>query len=159
MKPKVPASVGDEYESLYQSLKDAVNVPGNIGLAAKDAFRLVQSHYNKDHEYALPPLRYLQNIAGENLTAEIEKISNMTARLKRELPHMMRETEDITRALERLADVALREDKREYHGLARDFIRFMQREDQVLYPAAILIGDLITARAELEGRKLAQLHP
>ena len=158
MKPRVPASVSEEYESLYQSLKDAVNVPGNIGLAAKDAFRLAQSHYDKDFEYALPPLKFLPTIANENITGEIEKISNMTARLKRELPHMRRETENIVGALEKLADVALREDKREYHGLARAFIRFMQREDQILYPAVILIGDLIEAKAELEGRKLAQLH-
>lgn len=158
MKPKVPASVGEEYESMYKSLKDAINVPGNVGLMAKDAFRLFQPHYNKDYEYALPPLKFLPTIAGENLTGEIEKISNMTARLKRELPHLRQETENITRALEKLADVALREDKLEYHRLARGFIRFLQREDQVLYPAAILIGDLITAKAELEGRKLARLH-
>lgn len=158
MKPRIPASVSEEYESLYQSLKDAMNVPGNIGLAAKDAFHILQHHYDKDNAYALPPLKYLQSIADEKLTTEVEKISNMTARLKRELPHMRQETENITRALERLAEVALREDKREYHGLARNFIRFMQREDQILYPAAILIGDLIGAKAELEGRKLAQLH-
>jgi hypothetical protein len=158
MRPRVPGSVKEEYESLYQSLKDAVNVPGNVGTAAKDAFRLVQQHYNKDCEFALPPLKYLPTIAGENLTGEIEKIHNMSTRLKRQLPHMRKEVVNITAALEKLAEVSLREEKREYHHLARGFIMFLEREDQVLYPAAVLIGDLIQAKAELEGRKLAQLH-
>jgi len=43
--------------------------------------------------------------------------------------------------------------------MSRNFIRFMESEDQILYPATVLIGDLIKAKADLEGRKLAQLHP
>ena len=159
MKPNVPGSVKEEYENLYNSLKNAAIVPGHVGEAAKDAFRLVQPHYEKDHEFALPPLRYLTTIADEKLTGEIEKIHNMSGRLKRQLPQMRVELDGITRALEKLASVALKEDKREYHTLSRNFIRFIESEDQILYPATVLIGDLIAAKAELEGRKLAKLHP
>ncbi len=159
MKPSVPGSIKEEYENLYQSLKNAAIVPGQVGEAAKDAFRLVQPHYEKDQEFALPPLKYLTTIADEKLTGEIEKIHNMSSRLKRQLPQMRLELDGITMALEKLASVALKEDKREYHTMSRNFIRFMESEDQILYPATVLIGDLIKAKADLEGRKLAQLHP
>lgn len=158
MRPKVPGSVSEEYENLTQNLKIAANVSGNVGTAAKDAYRLLQPHHEKDQEFALPPLRYLATIADEKLTGEIEKIHNMSGRLKRQYPQMRQDIQSLTTALESLADVAFKEQKLEYHTLARRFINFLQREEQILYPASILIGDLIQAKADLEGRKLAQLH-
>ena len=153
MRPKVPGVLDEEYESLYRDLKDASNVPGYIGEAAKDAFRLLQPHYQKDHEFALPPLRLISTIANENINEQVHYLQTMSGRVKRDLSQLKAEIEGIIRALDHLASVALREDKREYHTLARNMIRFLRNEIEILYPASIMIGEIIALRIEQSSRK------
>ncbi|MGA9139343.1 MAG: hypothetical protein WBZ29_03910 [Methanocella sp.] len=59
MRPKIPGAIKEEYEDLYEKLNVAARVRGEIGRTAMAAYRHMQSHYLKDMEYALPPLKLL----------------------------------------------------------------------------------------------------
>ena len=61
--------------------------------------------------------------------------------MKAELPQMVRAHHELVRARKSLADAAESEGKPQYARFADKLILHAQTEEQVLYPAAILIGE------------------
>jgi hypothetical protein len=70
----------------------------------------------------------------------------MTRRLKAELPAMLAEHEQIVAALGKLRAAARASGLGEYERFAEALVLHAQTEEQVLYPAAILVGEHV-ARA------------
>jgi hypothetical protein len=64
----------------------------------------------------------------------------MTDKLEGELPRMLAEHKDIVAALEKLIEAAVAEKKPEQARLAEKLVLHARTEEQVSYPAAILIG-------------------
>jgi hemerythrin superfamily protein len=60
---------------------------------------------------------------------------------------MLEEHKAIRAAVQKLARVAGQEKKTEQEQFARDLALHAQTEEQVLYPAAVLVANLIRARA------------
>ncbi|MGA9139342.1 MAG: hypothetical protein WBZ29_03905 [Methanocella sp.] len=81
----------------------------------------------------------------------------MCNRLKRQLPALIAENDMIIGELGQLADAASTEDKPEYRDLARNLIRFLEREKHILYPASVLIGEYIRAKIDLDGMRAVRL--
>jgi hypothetical protein len=156
MRAITPGPVREQYSDLYERLHAATRARGQVGEAATSAFMLLQAHYRKDMEFALPPLKYLSTLARGNVTSEISRLLTLSDKLKRELPHLYTEIDRITSALQRLADVAATEQKPEHVELARRLIHFLDLERDILYPASILVGEYIQQEIALEGRRLVQ---
>ena len=72
----------------------------------------------------------------------------MTDALKRELPQMLEEHKGIRVAVENLRVAARADNADKYERLANDLALHAQTEEEVLYPAAILVGDIIRARLQ-----------
>jgi hypothetical protein len=70
----------------------------------------------------------------------------MTDALRAELPHMLEEHEAIRAATARLAEVARVERDEHVAELARKLALHAQSEEELFYPAAVLVGDLVRAR-------------
>ena len=71
----------------------------------------------------------------------------MTQRLKAELPAMLAEHEQIVGALDKLRAAARESGLAEYERFADALVLHAQTEEQVLYPAAIVVGEYIAARS------------
>ena len=67
----------------------------------------------------------------------------MTDKLRSEFPNMLAEHARIVEALGRLADAAVREGNRQVAQFAEKLKLHAQTEEQVLYPAAIVLGDYV----------------
>ena len=67
----------------------------------------------------------------------------MTDRLKAERQQMLREHKAIVAALEKLVAVAKAENKLEHANYAEKLMLHAQNEEEVLYPAAILVGEYL----------------
>ena len=67
----------------------------------------------------------------------------MTHRLKADLGHMLLEHKEIVAALDALKEAAGSEGKTAAAGFAEKLMLHAQTEEEVLYPAAILIGEYI----------------
>jgi hypothetical protein len=91
----------------------------------------------------LPPLGLLSALAEGRVTPEMGEGLAMTDRLKAELGEMLGEHKAVVAALRRLAGAAKKEGKRGYERFAEKLILHAQTEEQVLYPAAILIGEYL----------------
>jgi len=70
----------------------------------------------------------------------------MTRQLRAELATMLVEHQRIVGALDKLRSAAHAARLPEYEGFANELILHAQTEELVLYPAAILVGELVAAR-------------
>ena len=67
----------------------------------------------------------------------------MTERLKAELPEMFREHQAVVAALEQLTAAAEKEKLPEHTRFAEKLMLHAKTEEDVLYPAAILVGEYL----------------
>jgi hypothetical protein len=132
-----------EHEELHAELAEATKERGRTGEAARSVARILHPHFVKEEEYALPPLGILTQLALGEITPDMKSVLKMTDRLKRELPQMLEEHKAIVTALVKLSDAAREEGKTEYSSFSTKLTLHAQTEEQVLYPAAILIGEYV----------------
>lgn len=144
MQFRIPESLKQEHEELHTELKNAIRIGGKLGEAAKAVAEALHPHFIKEEEYAMPPLGLLSALAqGERVTSDMKNIIPMTDRLKGDLPHMLEEHKAIVASLKNLSEVAKQEDKAEYVAFAEKLMLHAKNEEEVLYPAAILVGEYV----------------
>src|SRR5690606_39075599 len=104
--------------------------------------------------YAIPPLGLLEPLArGEKIETEVaDEAISMARRLRDNYNQMLDEHKEISRALEKLAEAARAEDNPEQVRFAESLMLHAQNEEQVLYPATLVIGDYLKLRRERDGR-------
>jgi hypothetical protein len=139
----IPHPLKLEHEELHATLAQATKAGGKVGEAAKAVAKLLRAHFVKEEEYALPPLGLLSSLAAGKVMPEMSGVLPMTDRLKRELPEMLAEHKAIVAALEQLAGTARQTGNSEYVHFAEQLKLHAQTEEDVLYPAAILIGEYL----------------
>ena len=143
MKMIIPKPLKLEHEELHEELARATKAKVKIGKAAKAVAKVMHPHFLKEEEYALPPLGLLKTLAKGKISSEMKDVLKMTDRLKKELPRMIKEHKAIIAKLKILVNAAKREKKMEYAHFAEKLILHAQTEEEVMYPAAILVGDYI----------------
>lgn len=141
MRFTIPASLKTEHEALHAELARATKAGGKAGEAAKAVAKLMHSHFVKEEEYALPPLGLLAAAASGTIDAEMRAVLSLTETLKANLPHMLEEHRAIVGALKRLIDAATEEKKPEFVQFAQSLMHHAQTEEDVMYPAALLVGE------------------
>jgi iron-sulfur cluster repair protein YtfE (RIC family) len=145
MNADIPHALKVEHEELHAELVRATTAGGRIEEAARAVAKLLHPHFVKEEAYALPPLGLLARVAAGDLSPALADILPMTERLKTELRDMLDEHRAIVAALERLAEVAVQEGKPEYARFAEKLKLHAQTEEEVLYPAAIVLGEYVKA--------------
>jgi iron-sulfur cluster repair protein YtfE (RIC family) len=142
----IPSSLKDEHEKLHAELEAALKVPGRIGQAARRVVAALHPHFVREEEIALPPLALLVPLSQAPPTPEMQGILLLTDALKRELPEMLKEHQAIGKALDELAQVAREEGAPAYAELSDKIRAHALQEEQILYPAAILVGEVVRSR-------------
>jgi hypothetical protein len=145
MDIKIPEALKLEHEELHAELFALIKAPGGVGEAARDVAELLHPHFVKEEEYALPPLGLLATVAQGTVTPAMRAVFAMTDRLKRELPEMLAEHRTVVAALEKLAEAGKAEKRADAGRFAEKLRLHAETEEQVLYPAAILVGEYVKA--------------
>jgi hypothetical protein len=149
MSFEIPRPLKAEHDELHAELVEATKAGGRTGDAAKAVAQLLHPHFLKEEEYALPPLGLLVALSEGKLEAGMADVLKMTDRLKPELGTMLAEHNEIVVALRKLVDAAKAENKADIVHFAEKLMLHAQTEEQVLYPAAILVGEFV--RSKLAG--------
>lgn len=139
----VPSSLQKEHTRLRAQLIKATREPGRLGLAAKEVHRLLSPHFHKEEAVAMPPLVLLPELATGSITQEMRQVLPLTDRLERELPQMLAEHRAIVHAVRRFSAIARQEKRHSYEAFAEELVAHARTEEQILYPAAILVGKYI----------------
>lgn len=143
MEFMIPKSLKLEHEELQAELVGATMAGGRVAEAAKVVAKALHPHFVKEEEYALPPLGLLPALAEGKVPPGTGEFLKMTNRLKASLGQMLQEHKVIVAALSNLADAAKKENQMSYVRFAEKLTQHAQTEEEVLYPAAILLGEYL----------------
>lgn len=145
---QIPESIRREHETIHAALVAATRAPGRVGAAAKTLADVLHPHFVREEEIALPPLGLLAPLAtGRPLPEPAQAAATaMTGTLRAELPRMLEEHVRIRAAVAELRAAARAEGAQAQEDLADELALHAQTEEEVLYPAALLVGDLLRER-------------
>jgi len=145
---EIPKSIKFEHEELHEELEEATMESGSVGDAAKAVQEVLKPHFLKEEEFALPPLGLLSRFSDGQITLEMKDAIAMAERLRAELDQMLEEHREIVARLKTLTETALKENKLDYVQFAEKLSLHAQTEEEVLYPAAILVGKYLKLQFE-----------
>lgn len=137
---ETPRGLKAEHEELHQELAQAMHAGGRTGEAAREVASLLHPHFVKEEQFALPPLGLLGALSRGEVSADMGEVTRLTDRLEAEMPRMLAEHEKIVEALGRLVEAAIAEHKLDYVRFAEKLMAHAQMEEEVSYPAAVLVG-------------------
>lgn len=142
----IPEAMRIEHTELHDALEAATQAPGRVGEAARAVALVLHPHFEREEQIALPPLGLLHELASGTVTPAMTAVLPLTDSLKAELPRMLEQHAAIGAALRKLAEVARAEGASDHAHLAERILLHAQNEEQVTYPAAILVGEYVRLR-------------
>jgi hypothetical protein len=145
-----PRTMRDEHEEIQWSLQAATKAPGAVGAAARELERLLKPHIAREEGIALPPLGVLRRLVDMEDVSLMQWIVPITDSMKQELPRMLEEHVAINQARVDLERAAQRAGNRKVMALTMELARHAQWEEDVSYPTAVLVGEIVRGRI---GRK------
>lgn len=146
MKFQVPEPLRQEHEELHSQLARATSLGGSLGDAAKAVARVLHDHFVREEEIAMPPLGLLADVAAGRIQPEMSGVLPLTDALRAELPKMLEEHSRIKAALADLERAAEDQKQPELAEFARKLVLHARTEEEVLYPAAIILGEYLKAK-------------
>lgn len=138
----IPGSLNEEHAHLMEVLERAMREEGALGEAARAVMEVLRPHFRKEEELALPPLGML-TVTGDKPGDNVDEIIDLVDRFGKELPRMLEEHVMIVEKLEVLSLEAESYGRREYADLARDLVHHARVEEEVIYPASLLVGSYL----------------
>lgn len=144
---QTPASLAAEHRELHEILARAAKEGGELGSAADELKKALSPHFKREEEIATPPLGLLPRLARESATAEMRAVLPMTDALERELPQMLRQHAAIREAVGSFRAAATRAGREEYVRLSDELAAHARQEEEILYPAAVLVGRYVKRTA------------
>ena len=146
MKFTTPQPLQHDHEGLHERLRQATQAGGEVGEAAKTLARLMHPHFVKEDQIALPPLGLLAALARGEWNAEMAEVLTLTEQLEAELPQMLAEHQNIVAALNKLREAAARAGRGEIVDFVEALVEHARTEEEVMYPAAVLVGQVVRRR-------------
>ncbi len=142
----MPDSLSAEHEELRADLQRAIRIGGRVGDAALALETLLHPHLRREDDNVFLGLGLLQSVAQGKITPGMHELVVMAACLKAELPQMLAEHDQIRTALERLGQEATKDGRPQVAYFAAKLLRHARLEEEVLYPAAIVLGEYLKSR-------------
>lgn len=143
---RVPESLRAEHEEIHAELVRATKIKGSVGAAARDLAAVLHPHFVREEQIALPPLGLLLPLSRGETSPEMRAVLPMTDSLRAELPKMLAEHKAIGAATLRMGRIARAQGNARVAALADKLALHARSEEEMFYPAAVLVGDLVRAR-------------
>lgn len=143
---RIPGSIRAEHEEIHTALVRATKAPGEVGKAARALAAVLHPHFVREEQIALPPLGLLAPLARGDVTPDMRAVLPMTDSLRAELRTMLEEHKAIHQATVHLEDVARAAGDSAVVRLAEQLALHARSEEEVFYPAALLVGEVVRQR-------------
>ncbi len=145
---EIPASIKAEHEEIHEELVRAAGLGGQVGEAARTLAMVQHAHFMREEQIAMPPLGLLSPLAQGEHDPAMADVLPLTDSLRAELPRMLEEHKAIMAASRKLRAVARTAGNVEVERLAERILVHALTEEEVLYPAALLVGELVRSQPE-----------
>jgi hypothetical protein len=146
METHVPQTIQAEHESLHAELARAVKAGGRTGEAALTVLKVLQPHMAREEEFVAPALALLKPVSEGRFTDAMVAAQPRIGRLEAELPRMLDEHVRIVEAVRGLVRAATEENQPGFSRLAQTLVAHAEEEEEILYPAALLVARVLAER-------------
>jgi hypothetical protein len=143
---EIPEALQHEHHEVQAALRAAMQAPGQVGTAARDLNRVLGPHFEREEQIALPPLGLLRRLVAEPQADVPAWLLPMTDSMRAELPQMLAEHKTIRRAVQQLERTATAAGNGKAVQLAQMLARHAQAEEEMYYPMAVLVGEIVRKR-------------
>ena len=137
---EIPRALEIEHEAIHRDLKAIIGHKGKTGVAAERLADALHEHFEEEQEYAMPPLGVLKDVAAGKSGPQIDRAMVLAEQLEREMPKMLAEHQIILERIEALRNAAREEQRDDAIRFADELQLHAQYEEEVLYPATIILG-------------------
>jgi hypothetical protein len=144
----IPASIRAEHAEIHGELVAATKLAGTTGEAARNLARVLDPHFQREEQIALPPLGLLGALSRGTFDPSMADVTTLTDSLRAEMPKMLAEHVQIRAATVKLEEAARSENNAQALKLTEKLKAHALTEEEVSYPAALLVGDIVKARTE-----------
>ena len=155
MKPEIPAVLVQEHANLLAGVQAASQEAGVLGEAARELGAILVPHIRKEEQFVYPPLTLLPALAEGRLPDDPAAVLRLTKRLKAELPELLAEHSRIRTSLKHLRAAAVAANRPAFERYADELMRHSGVEEEILYLAALLVGELLLMRCGAAGHASA----
>lgn len=142
----IPESIKAEHDEIHGELVRATKLQGPVGEAARALAAVLHPHFVREEQIALPPLGLLAPLSRGDSDPAMTAVLPLTDSLREELPKMLEDHRAIVAATRNLGEVARVRGNPGAARLAEKLLLHAQSEEEVFYPAALLVGELVRAR-------------
>ena len=146
-KPEVPASIKKVHEYLLSEIGKIALLEDSTGKAAVKLNELMQHHFKEEENYVLPPLGHLPLLAEGKIPTQSKEVIGLTEKLKAQLNHMSAEHQLIKAYMDEVIQAAAKESHPEVIALEKEISKHAATEEEVFFPAAILIGEYLKLKS------------
>jgi hypothetical protein len=139
-----PSSLEEEHKEIHEKLEKIVSSSGDIANMAKQVQSIMQPHFEKEGQLSIPVLGALHPYVNGTLTEEAKnQVIQISQQFKQEYPTMLEEHKQIIAALDNLKNTAMQENRQDVISFIGDLKNHAMNEEQITYPATIVIGELL----------------
>lgn len=149
---QTPEALQVEHRDIRQALMLATHAAGSLGATAPELAALLEPRFEREDTIALPPLGQLVPLARGEFTLGMRAVIPLTDSLGAELPRMLRGHAAILAATLRLQEAAQAAGAATVARLVEAQALHARHEEEVLYPAGLLVGEVVRVRSQRLGQ-------
>ena len=149
-KPEVPSSIKKTHEYLLAQIQKMTSYKDSSGRVAKKLEELMQHHFQEEEDLILPPLGLLPLLANGQIPEQSEDVILLSENVKSMLNHMSVEHQLINAYIKELIEASNKENLPEIIKFENEVIKHAISEEEVFFPASILIGEYLKLRSVIK---------
>jgi len=143
MRIQMPRSLRIEHDELHAALAALKEEPGRLGDEVRRVARLLEPHARKEEAFAMPALGLIARLSRGEVHPEMAQVFPHTDWLKNHAATLLAEHRMILAAVEQMIEAARAEWRVDCVDLAERLVNHLRTEEEVLYPALILVGEYL----------------
>lgn len=134
-----------EHAELLDTLSEASQRPDHFGKVFQNVLKIFNYHHDRELETVMPLLEYMYSRNEKNRLHDVFKLEKAWNTFRDEYDTMLNEHRQMIQWIDEVNDYpSLEEDN--ISCLARDLKRHIEVEEQIFYPAALMVGELIQCK-------------
>lgn len=146
---KAPESLAEEHRELFRNLRRLAARGGRTGREVRKLLDLLDPHFEREEQAAMPLLGALKPLSEGVALEGPSEVMSLHERLASEYPQMLEEHRQVKGLIDGVRKTAGKGRQRLALALMDELEHHACVEEEVLYPAALLVGELAEARAKV----------
>lgn len=135
-----------EHSELLEKLQELSGRSDGFGRVFENVLKIFSYHLDREEETVMPLLDYISRRTENRRLIDTLMLQRAWEGFTREYDNMVNEHNQMTKLLNEVEDIYPIEGEDEVSRVIRDLKHHMEIEDELLYPAAFTVKDLLERR-------------